>query len=88
MLERGAPFHLNVERVLCNLEDGGDSVGTVSLRVGQGGASDQREIPGIIEDMKSDGGIYGAKPISYEAETEGRNEDQEGPPDGMASQMD
>ncbi len=37
--------------------------------------------------MESDGGIHGSKAISCEAETEGRNEYEQRPGDGMAGQM-
>jgi hypothetical protein len=51
------------------------------------GFPDEKEIPGVIEDMQSDGRIYGCKAVSYKTEAEGRGKHEQRPRDGMAGQM-
>ena len=54
----------------------------------ESGATDEEKVTGIIEDMQSNGGIHRSKAISYESETERRNEHEQGPRNGMVGQMD
>ena len=55
--------------------------------VSKNGFPDEKEIPGVIEDMQSDGRIYGCKAVSYKTEAEGRGKHEQRPRDGMAGQM-
>lgn len=47
---------------------------TLSGGVEKADTIDEKKITGIIANMQNDGGIHGLEAISYEAETEGRNE--------------
>lgn len=68
--------------------EGGEECSDFALtRVKKGDSSGQKDIPRIIEGMESDRRIHGSKAISYKAETEGRNEYEQRPGDGMAGQM-
>lgn len=49
--------------------------------------TDEQKVAGIIEGMEREGGIHRSKAISYEAETERRNEHEQGPRNGMAGEM-